>query len=85
MAMPGDSRSAVALAESIVVSPDGISVPIGNNQTFSATVTDADGQPVAGVRVDFQVSAATQARGSNSPTIRASRGLPTSARWKEPT
>ena len=59
----GQSLAPVALASHLALSPNDAHVPINSSQTFSATVTDDLGQPVAGVRVDFQVSGVNPGQG----------------------
>jgi RHS repeat-associated protein len=59
----GQSLAPVATASSLSLSPDGVTAPLNTSQTFSATVKDSDGQPVVGVRVDFQVSGVNPGQG----------------------
>jgi IgGFc binding protein/Putative Ig domain/FG-GAP-like repeat len=52
----GTSLGPVALATQLVLSPGTATLAVGTLQSFTATVTNAGGQPLAGVRVDFAVS-----------------------------
>ncbi|MEZ6032636.1 MAG: DUF4114 domain-containing protein [Planctomycetaceae bacterium] len=54
----GQSLSKVATVSAVTLAPDAATLPINTTQDFTATVTDTNGDPVEGVRVDFSVAGA---------------------------
>jgi RHS repeat-associated protein len=52
----GQSLSPVALASNIALTPPAVTLPLGQSVTVAALVTDIDGRPLEGLRVDFVVA-----------------------------
>lgn len=59
----GQALSSVATASSIVLTPSSANPRIGNSLGLKARVADVSGAPLAGIRVDFDVSGVNPQRG----------------------
>ena len=59
----GLSLSEVATVATVELTPETATNPVGTQHCVTATVTDSNGQPVEGVRVDFEVSGANSRTG----------------------
>jgi len=59
----GQSLAPVALVDSIALTPSNLDRQVGSSQTFTARVLDVDGNPLAGVRVDFNSAGSNVASG----------------------
>jgi IgGFc binding protein/Bacterial Ig-like domain (group 1) len=60
----GASYAPVALVTNLVLTPKAATNPVGTQHCVTATVTDQNGNPLAGVRVDFTVDGANSTAGS---------------------
>ncbi|MDX1926135.1 MAG: putative Ig domain-containing protein [Pirellulaceae bacterium] len=60
----GTSLAPLTRVASLALAPSTITVPINTQQTLTATVVDPQGNPLRGVRVEFQVTGNNQAHGS---------------------
>ncbi|WP_422925495.1 putative Ig domain-containing protein [Singulisphaera sp. PoT] len=59
----GQSLAPVALVDSIALTPASVDRQVGTSQTFTARVLDVNGNPLVGVRVDFNSAGSNVASG----------------------